>query len=274
LYTIPTHWTDLLRLDIDDVKAINASSEVRKGTGMLTLPEIRKILDDYLQREELVVPKSSTVLLDGPLTDALYKKKKKNNKKAQEQQHPEDGTGGGGGEVYPQKVSRKELSKQFLSKLGLAYALVQMPGSKIIKLCVGSPPKIEIEVIRRQTKKYKTYVRGLEEYNIITAIDEDSKTKFCKDITKRLAVSGSIDTDPHSNGRAALAKKGYVEYVFGANIVDELEALLTGDESLSDHGGVKKVKGWEYPRIPLSVIKVTLRKGVPVRKQAKQRRKQ
>merc|ERR1712238_308793 len=125
LYTIPTHWTELLRLDIDDVKAINASSEARKGTGMLTLPEVRKLLDDYIQREELVVPKSSTVLLDGPLTDALYKKKKKkNNKKAQEQQHPEDGNGGGG-EVYPQKVSRKELSKQFLSKLGPAYALVQ-----------------------------------------------------------------------------------------------------------------------------------------------------
>jgi len=264
LYTIPTHWTDLLRLDIDDIKAINASSEARKGTGMLTLPEVRKLLDDYIQREELVVPKSSTVSLDGPLTDALYKKKKKNNKA----QQPEDN------KAYPEKVSRKELSKQFLSKLGPAYALVQMPGSTIIKLCFGSPPKIEIEVIRRQTKKYKTYVRGLEEYNIITAIDEDSKTKFCKDITKRLAVSGSIDTDPHSNGRAALAKKGYVEYVFGANIVDELEALLTGDESLSDHGGVKKVKGWEYPRIPLSVIKVTLRKGVPVRKQAKQRRKQ
>jgi len=267
LYTIPTHWTDLLRLNIEDVKATHASSEVRKGTGMLTLPEIRKILDEYLQREELVVPKSSTVVLDGPLTDALYKKKKKNSNKTQQQHQEEDG--------YPEKVSRKELSKQFFSKLGQAYALVKMPGSKIIKLCFGIPPKIEIEVIRRQTKKYKTYVRGLEEYNIISPIDEESKTKFCKDITKRLAVSGSIDTDPHSNGRGALAKKGYVEYVFGANIVDELEALFTGDESLSDHGGVKHgQKGWDYPRIPLSVIEVTLRKGVPVRKQAKQRRKQ
>ena len=89
-------------------------------------------------------------------------------------------------------------------------------------------------------------------------------SEFCKHVSKRLAISGSVDSDPAASGRAALPKKGCVEYVFGANIVDELEALLTGDESLSEHGGTKG--HWNYPRIPGGVIEVILRKGVPPRK--------
>ncbi|OEU05841.1 hypothetical protein FRACYDRAFT_231566 [Fragilariopsis cylindrus CCMP1102] len=248
LYTIPNHWTDLLRLNIDDVKATHASSETRKGTGMLTLPEVRKILD--------------SVMLDGPLTDALYKQKKNNKQSKQQQQQQQQA----------EKASRKEISKLYINKLGTAYALVSMPGSNIIKLSIGQAPKVSIEVIRRQTRKFITRLRGLEEYFGCGAKPIDS-TKFCKDISKRLAISGSIDADPQSNGRAALARKGYVEYIFGANIVDELEALLTGDDSLSGHGGASCGSSWDYPRIPLDVIDVTLRKGVPARKRRKPQKK-
>jgi len=256
LYTIPHHWTALLRLNPDTVQATNASSEARKGTGMLTLPEARKILDAYLEREELVINKG-TVQLDGPLSDALYKQKKKKQAPGSE--------AGGTTTMVPERVSRKDLAKQFLAKLGSAFALVSMPGSVITKLSVGSPPKIQIEVIRRQTKKFITKIRGLEEYftttNGVIAVEP---SVFCKDIMKRFAISGTIDTDP----LAAVAKKGYVEYVFGANIVNELEAILTGDDTLSDHGGAKhqSSKHWNYPLVPLSVIDVTLRKGVPPRK--------
>ena len=257
LYMIPFHWTKLLRLDVDDVKANNASSAARKGTGMLTLPEVRKLLDGYIERECLVVSKS-VVALDGPLTDALYGS---SGKKKKQQQEPSTS-------AAPERVSRKELSKRFVEKLSSAFALVEMPGSHVFKLGQGQPPKVQIEVVRRQSRKFVTRLRGLEEYFVVGGGGGGAvePTTFCKDVSKRLAISGSIDTDPASNGRAAVAKKGYVEYVFGANIVDELESLLTGDESLSDHGGVKGGTGWSYPRIPGAVIEVTLRKGVPARK--------
>lgn len=209
---------------------------------MLTLPEARKLLDGYLQRESSLMLSKSTVALDGPLTDALYGKK--SNQEA------------------PEKLSRKDLSKRFIERMSPAYCLVRMPGSHVIKLGRGIPPKVQIEVVKRQSKKFVTRLRGLEEYFGGSSLLEPSE--FCRDVSKRLAISGSIDSDPAASGRAALPKKGFVEYVFGANIVDELEALLTGDESLSDHGGTKG--GWAYPRIPGAVIEVTLRKGVPARK--------
>jgi len=242
LYVVPQHWTSLLRLDSEDTSASNASSEARRGTGMLTLPEVKKILDGYLQRESSLMVTKSTVALDGPLTDALYGKKSS--------------------EVAPERLSRKDLSKRFVDKMSPAYCMVQMPGSHVLKLGRGTPPKVQIEVVKRQSKKFVTRLRGLEEYLGGGSVVEPSI--FCKVISKRLAISGSVDSDPASSGRAALPKKGFVEYVFGANIVDELEALLTGDESLSDHGATKG--GWAYPRIPGSAIEVTLRKGVPARK--------
>jgi predicted ribosome-associated RNA-binding protein Tma20 len=241
LYVVPQHWTSLLRLDPEDTSASNASSEARRGTGMLTLPEVKKLLDGYLQRESSLMVSKSTVALDGPLTDALYGKKSS--------------------EVAPERLSRKDLSKRFVDKMSPAYCMVQMPGSHVLKLGRGTPPKVQIEVVKRQSKKFVTRLRGLEEYLGGGSVVEPSG--FCKDISKRLAISGSVDSDPASSGRAALPKKGRVEYIFGANIVDELEALLTGDESLSDHGATKG--GWAYPRIPGSAIEVNLRKGVPAR---------
>jgi translation initiation factor 2D len=107
-----------------------------------------------------------------------------------------------------------------------------MPGSKITKLARGLPPKVQFEVSRRQSNKFVTRAWGLEEFGI-------DPQYFCKDVQQRLAISASIDADPASSGHAALPKKGHVELVFGANIVSELEALLSGNESISNHGGVK-----------------------------------
>jgi translation initiation factor 2D len=238
LYTIPAHWPPLLRLDPDDVKAVNATSEERKGTGMLTTPEVRRILEAYIQREELIVPgRPDQVQLDGPLTDILYKTKQQ----AQSSPPP------------PERLSRKDLVTKFTSKLSPAYALVEMPGSRITKLRKGQPPKVEIEVSMRQSRKFVTRVRGLEDYGV-------DPNYVSKDVAKRFACSATVETEAPS-GRPAL-KKGRVELIFQGNLVDELEALLTGDESLSSHGGAK---GSEYA-IPHKVLDVTLRKGVPGRK--------
>jgi len=231
LYTIPSNWKSLLALKDDDVSAANATSEERRGAGMLTTAEARKILEDYIAREELVPPtRPDQVTLDGPLTEIFYKKQNDT----------------------PERLLRKDLVKQLTTKLSPAYALVAMPGSKITKLAKGTPPKIEIEVSRRQSNKFVTRVRGLEDYGIDAAY-------FSKDVAKRLACSASIETAA-APGRAAL-RKSHVELIFQGNVVNEIEALLV-DESLSNHGGVK---GSEYS-VPKEVIDVKMKKGVPGRK--------
>ncbi|KAG7370246.1 translation initiation factor SUI1 [Nitzschia inconspicua] len=243
LKIVPNHWISLLRFNPDDVKANHATSEERKGTGMLTVTEVRTMLETYIHREGLVSSSNpGFVNLDGPLTDIIYGKKKKQSS---------DGVT----TPFEETMSRKDLVKLYTNKHLPAYAMVEMPGNKIIKLSKGDPPKIQLEVSRRQSNKFVTRVRGLEEYGI-------DPPYFCKDVKQRLAVSASVDTDPTSSGHAALPKKGYVELVFGANIVEELEALLSGDESLSSHGGVKKS---EYA-VPKQVLDVVLKKGVPGRK--------
>ena len=89
-------------------------------------------------------------------------------------------------------------------------------------------PKVEIEVSMRQSKKFVTRVRGLEDY----AIDP---MHFSKDVAHRFACSTSIETDPV--GRAAL-KKGRVEVVIQSNLVEELEAFLV-DENLTNKIGLQ-----------------------------------
>jgi len=178
LYIVPHHFVKLLRLDPDAVKATTAKSEERRGTGMLTVPEARAILDQYVTDNELSIS-SSKVQLDGALTDALFKK-----------------------QAAAETVSRKDLHQKWLDKMEPGYALVEMPGSHIRKLGRGSPPKVSIEVSLRQgRKKYSTKVRGLEDYDI-------NPVAFSKDVTKRFACAGTVETEPE--GRAAL-KKGRVE---------------------------------------------------------------
>ena len=240
LYVVPHHFIAPLRLDPDAVKGANASSPDRAGTGMLTLPEVRKLLEDYLERENLV--DFDQAQLDGPLFDALYKKKK-------------------GGEVTNDTltVSRKDMADQWISVMDAAYAIVQMPGSKILKLGRGKPPKVQIEVSTRQNRKFITKVRGMESYGVNGQV-------LAKDIGRRLATQATVETE--SEKGAALAK-GCVEIVLGGNFADEVEALLLGDPKLCpSHGGIKNS---DY-KLPKNCVDVVLRKGVPARKRTKNKK--
>lgn len=233
LYIVPHHFVDMLRLDRDDVKAVTAKSEERCGTGMLTVPEARAILDTYITKNK-VLTTSSDVRLDAALTHVLFKKER----------------------APPESLSKKELYKRWLDKMNPAYAIVEMPGSRIQKLGRGQPPKVLIEVSLRQgRKKYSTKVRGLEDYDI-------DPVAFSRDVTRRFACSSTIETEPV--GRAAL-KKGHVELDFQGHLLEELRALLLGDEKLSSHGGAKDS---EYC-LPKNSIEVVLKKNVPSRKPRK-----
>eukprot|EP01083_Nonionella_stella_P047051 125944_1 len=111
-----------------------------------------------------------------------------------------------------------------------AYAIVSMPGSVILSMKRGSPPKVSFSVEARQSKrKFVTRVRGLEEYGI-------NPERFANDVSKRFACSSSIEKE--AAGRETL-KKGHVECVFQGNLVDEWSALLMGNAKLSTHGGAK-----------------------------------
>ena len=82
---------------------------------------------------------------------------------------------------------------------------------------------------------------------------------LANDVAKRFACAASTESNP--DGRAAL-KKGHVECVIQGHLVNELQALLTGNTKLSSHGGVKD--GGYF--IPEGVIDVKLRKGVSKKK--------
>ncbi|KAI2507301.1 Translation initiation factor SUI1 [Fragilaria crotonensis] len=234
LYVIPHYFVNLMRLDVDDVKAANAKSQERRGTGYLTNPEVRAILDKYCLENELISDDGGMVTLDGPLTDALYKRT--NNCDSPPQT----------------SMSRKDLSVAWAKKMEPAYALVQMPGSQIIKMARGMPPKVQIEVSRIGGNKFVTRLRGVEEYDIDAAA-------LCKEVVRRFACAGTIvDDDP----QLGALKKGHAEVVFQGNLVEELQALLLGDERLSSHGGAK---GSAYS-LPKESIAVTLKKGVPSKK--------
>lgn len=249
LYVIPPHIVSLLRLDEGKVKALNAKSEARRGTGYLTVPEARDILDAYVADNDLIDEfDPSSVRLDGPLCDALYKPTKR-----QLAALPP-------GEKfrYPERVSRKEMNEVWIGRLERGHALVKMPGNVVVRLARGEPKKVGIEVECRQNrKKFVTRVRGLEEYGIDAA-------SFADDVSKRFACSATVETDPR--GRAAL-KKGRVELVFQGNLSEELTALLLGDERRSSHGGAK---GGEYC-LPKGAIDVKTGKGVPTTKKKKRR---
>ena len=73
------------------------------------------------------------------------------------------------------------------------------------------------------------------------------------------ACSGAVETDVR---RRAALKKNQVELVFQGNLMEELRALLVGDDRLSTHGGVKRS---DYCVLKQS-IEVDLKKGVPVKK--------
>jgi translation initiation factor 2D len=233
LYCIPNHFHSLLRLDPSAVSAGNATSDERRGTGKLTLKECRQILDDYVAREYLVQPSSpNTVVLDGPLTDALFKGKK-----------------GTEAAPVPERLNRKELADAWIKRLDVAYAVVEVPGNRIVRLARGRPPCVTIEVSRRQSNKFLTRIRGLEQYGIDPAC-------FAREAATRFASAATVEEGPAPKAADVLVQ---------GNLVEELEALLIGDERLTVHGGAR-----DSPfRVPKSAINVELRKGVPARKKKK-----
>lgn len=229
LFCIPAHFVNLLRLDMDTVKARHATSEERRGTGMLTGKEMRSILEDYITRENLVDGSDAAcIILDGPLTDILFVRpslKKKSNQSSG---------------PYPTRLSRKDIITAWTNEMESAYALVEVPGNRIVKLGRGKPPSVSIEVKARQQRHYLTYVLGVESFEI-------DPINFCKDVSHRFACSGSVDGQ---------------EIVFQGNWSEELEALLTSNEGLSSHGGTRN----SPYRLPKNALNVILRKGVPTRK--------
>eukprot|EP00985_Skeletonema_marinoi_P009433 scaffold4392_cov138-Skeletonema_marinoi.AAC.17 len=242
LFIVPRHIADILQLDKDEVMAVNAKTEERKGTGFLTKKECNAIIENYIDREELKDPKGKgKVLVNGPLCDAIYRVSKKNKTQDQQQE-------------YPTSVKRKDLIEKFFNKMEKGHALVEMPGSRIVKIGRGAPPSVDIEVENRQgnKRKFLTRIRGMEEYGI------DGKS-LSNDVSHRFACSASVESNPV--GRPVL-KKNCVEIVFQGRLDVELTALLTGDEKLSTHGGAKNS---DY-NLPKSVINVSLRKGIAAKK--------
>jgi translation initiation factor 2D len=233
LYVIPHHFVALLRLDKETVQAAHASSTERRNTGFLTNKEIRAILDDYVARENLIHPdRPAKVVLDGPLTAVLYKSKSKS------------------ATPTPLDLMRKQLVVAWQAKMEVAFALVQLPGSRILKMGRGKGPLVSMELTRRNNKKFLTKVRGMEDFGI-AANDLQSQ------IAHRFGCAVGVEEDPHQK-----LPKNHVELVLQGNLVDEVEALLVGDASLTDHGGAK-----DSPYcIPANAVEVVLRKGVPARK--------
>ena len=246
LYCIPQHFVNLLRLDSSAVQAANATSDERKGTGFLTVKEVRVILDDYVEREQLVDPNNQAlVLLDGPLTDALFKKKqKKPSTSSKNSEVPSPAPA-----PPPTSLARKQLVTKWQDKMEVAYALVEMPGNRVIKLGRGAPPKVRIEVYRRQSKKFCTKVRGMELYGV-------NPQELRQHLAQRFACAVALEEDVPGLPNQC------VELQLQGNFVDEVEATLIGDPSLTDHGGAK-----DSPyQLPPKAMKVYLGKGVPFRK--------
>jgi predicted ribosome-associated RNA-binding protein Tma20 len=169
LFKIPPYIVSTLDLNVDDVSAATASSDVRRGSGFLTGKEVKEILNDYIAREQLVEEdQPSNIRMNGPLADVLFKVSKKHQ---QQKQTSQDAS------LPLVNVSRKKVLDLWVSKLDPAYALVAMPGSEVISLKKGAPRKVEIEVETRQgNKKFVTRIRGLEEVRI--AFSNFSKNQF------------------------------------------------------------------------------------------------
>ena len=113
-----------------------------------------------------------------------------------------------------------------------------------------------IEVTRRQSNKFVTTVRGLEVFGV-------DPSALAKDVGQRFACASSVvPPPPRTSGGGGGAT---TQVQFQGNLASELEALLLGDESLTNHGGAK---GSTY-HLPKNSITVVLRKGVPARKKTR-----
>ena len=152
LYIIPRNIVTLMALNEDEVKAQHAKSEDRRGTGFLTAPECRVILNKYIIENNLIDEYDpEMVTTDGPICDALFRKTKKQLKNNADKNN------------YEETVTRKELNTKWLERMEKGYAIVSLPGSNIISMKRGEPPKVSFSVEARQSRrKFVTRVRGLE----------------------------------------------------------------------------------------------------------------
>jgi translation initiation factor 2D len=250
LYRVPHHFVNKLQLDPAVVKGSHATSDVRKNSSLLTLKEVRAIVENYVARESLVAPDDAMMIqLNGPLTDVLFKK----TKQQQSNENAETTTTS----PPPLRITRKDLMSKWQAKMEIGFALVQhgtTGNDQIIRLGIGKHPVITIEVTRRQSNKYVTKVTGLEAFGI----DPDA---FAKDASHRFACSSSVTTPNGGNNSSTST----AEVLFQGNLVNELEALLRSDPTLSAHGGVRGGASRLY-HLPKNAIAVVLRKGVPARK--------
>jgi len=229
LYCLPQQFEALLKIDRSVVKAETAASEMRRGTGMLTPKEATAILDDYITRESLVDESDQIfIVLDASLTDALYGSKNRTD--------------------APDRLSRKDVNTKWKERMQPAFVLVQMPGSKVIKIGRGNPPKITLEVKRRQQRKYVTHMTGFVEFGL-------DGEELRSEVSHRFGLAGSSESKN--------------ELLFQGSVAEQLEALLTGDERLTSHGGAK---GSPYA-LPRNAIVPIYRKGVPVPKNHAKRKK-
>jgi translation initiation factor 1 (eIF-1/SUI1) len=224
LFIVPQRFVSLLRLDVDTVKAGHATSVERQN--MLTAKEMIDIFDQYITRENLChVHQKHMIMLDGPLTEALFPYK---SKQATNQTNPENTITPS---KPPEEMSRKELASLWRSKMEPAYAFVRDSHgikNQIIKIGRRKPPKVLIEVgrVKSRKKKLATRLRGVEAYGIDPQL-------LAKDISIRLACSATIDETPELNGRPALSKafQQTCEINIHGNWSNEINALLTSDES-------------------------------------------
>jgi hypothetical protein len=91
-----------------------------RGTSFLTKVECHTLIEDYIEKDGLVVDKSTgRVLVNGPLCYALFCASKKNEMPDQSTDYPDNG-------------ERKDLVKKWIKCMDKGHALVQMPGSKIL----------------------------------------------------------------------------------------------------------------------------------------------
>ena len=157
LYIIPQRISSKLNLKEEDVSAMNAKSDARRGTGFLTLKEAREILSTYIDQHDLTDQNvKSRVVIDNPLREVLWGSSKKDK-----QAGPKGSTPGPADEET-KHISRKSIYECWLSKLEKGHAIVLMPGSVIKSMKRGPPPKVSIVVERRQGRKHVTRIRGLE----------------------------------------------------------------------------------------------------------------
>ena len=241
LIIMPKSMIQTLNLDADDCAATNAKSEARRGTGFLTHIEAREIIFSYVEANDLIDPNDrGSVILDGPLSDAIFKRTKREIQAVK--------SSGSNEEEFPLSCTKQVLIEKMQAKLEVAHAIVLMPGSEVLQLKKGNPQTITIEVEARQNRKFITRVRGVEYYDI-------NADKFATDCATRFACAAGVDTE--AENRAAL-KKNMAEIILQGRLDMEIQSLLTGNDKFSSHGGAKN---GSYD-LPAEVISVVLGKNV------------